>query len=225
MLASIEEIYKNLINAPEKLIPVLISALMVILIFLPLERMIKSKVSFALGDDEAETKFSIKRSFDILGVIGVPFSYAAGWSKAIPFRKEKYSNPIKAAFLISLSGTAFFLASAIIVLIGGLIALIPYAIITYGAYGDSGFGSEWDIIYYSFLLLLYRLGLLSVINLLPIPPFNGSLFVASFMNDKLCSRFLKLGKYTRIILAILAVFGITDMIMEMLYSMVGNIPI
>ena len=223
MLASIEEIYKNLINAPEKLIPVLISALMVIFIFLPLERMIKSKVSFALGDDEAETEFSIKRSFDILGVIGVPFSYAAGWSKAIPFRKEKYSNPIKAAFLISLSGTAFFVASAIIVLIGGLIVLIPYAIITYGAYGDSGFG--WDIVYYSFLLLLYRLGLLSVINLLPIPPFNGSLFVASFMNDKLCSRFLKLGKYTRMILTILAIFGITDMIMETLYSMVGNVPI
>ena len=117
------------------------------------------------------------------------------------------------------------MASAIIVFIVGLIILIPYAIITYNAYGDSGFVSEWEIVYYSYLLLFYRLGLLSVINLLPIPPFNGSLFVASFMNDKLCSRYLKLEKYTRMILAILAIFGITDIIMVMLYSMVGNVPI
>lgn len=209
-------------NNPEKMIPVLISALTVLLIFLPLESMIKSKVSFALGDDEAETRFSIKRSFDIFGMLGILLSFAVGWSKAIPFRKEKYSHPIKAAFLISLSGTAFFLASAIIVMIVGLIALIPYAIIAYGAYGDSGFGSEWENVYYSFLLFVYRLGLLSLINLLPIPPFNGSLFAASFMNDKLCSRFLELGKYVRIVLVVLVAFGITDSIMDMLGNVMGN---
>ena len=95
MTASIKEIYNNLINAPEKVIPVFISALTVIFLFLPLEHMIKSKVSFALGDDEAETKFSIKRSFDIFGMLGILLSAATGWSKVIPFRKEKYRNPIR----------------------------------------------------------------------------------------------------------------------------------
>lgn len=128
-------------------------------------------------------------------------SFVFGWAKPVPVNPRYFKNPVRDMMLVALAGpvTNFLLAALFAVLLRLLVTLMPPA-----AWADSSS--------YVFVLLLMQAGIiincgLAWLNLLPIPPLDGSKVLAYFLPPEMAWRYMSAERYGFVILLVLLLSG------------------
>lgn len=150
-------------------------------------------------------------------------AFVFGWAKPVPVDPRYFRNPEKDMMLVSLAGPAtnFLLA-------------IAFGLMLYIAARWLPFASLEHNIFYRFLLSTCQAGIiinfgLGWLNLVPVPPLDGSKILAFFLPRNLAWKFMNLGRYGFIILLVLLFTGILNKILGplvtgsamFLYSLLG----
>lgn len=192
-------------------------------------------VAWRLGDPTARMLGRLTlnplKHIDPIGTVLVPLTLIAlsqftsgglfifGWAKPVPITVENLRHPKRGMALVAIAGPT---ANLIMALLWALIMKVAQ-ILTGGALGLS-------------IPLAYMAGagiainvLLLVLNLLPIPPLDGSRVVAGFLPDPLAWKYSRIEQYGLIILLLLMMTGILGKIMwppvaivqNMIYRLIG----
>ncbi len=139
-----------------------------------------------------------------------PFVF--GWAKPVPINPRNFRNMVKDTMLVSFAGPAsnFLLAILFAVMLRLLITFFPFA--------EWKGSAAWD-----FFFLMLRSGIvinlsLAWINLLPIPPLDGSKILWGVLPPKLGYRYMQLERYGMIILVVLLA---TDILGSILLPLVN----
>lgn len=148
----------------------------------------------------------------VFGLTSLTGAFVFGWAKPVPVDPRQFRNPARDMMLVALAGplTNFLLA----VLFGlGLLAavsLLPPA--------------QWrGNTAYIFALSSLQAGVvinfgLGWLNLLPIPPLDGSKILAYFLPGRWAWRYMSLGRYGFVILLVLLATGLLGKLLGPLVS-------
>lgn len=128
-------------------------------------------------------------------------SFVFGWAKPVPVNPRYFRNPVKDMMLVALAGPAtnFLLAIIFGVLLRALLAFFPPV--------------EWsENPTWLFVLLMFQSGVvinfgLCWLNMLPIPPLDGSKVLAYALPTDMAWRYMDAGRYGFVILLVLLFTG------------------
>lgn len=128
-------------------------------------------------------------------------SFVFGWAKPVPVNPRYFRNPVRDMMLVALAGpvTNFVLALVFALLLRLFVYLLPPSI--WG--GDSS---------YVFMLTMLQAGIvincgLAWLNLLPIPPLDGSKVLAYFLPPRVAWSYMSAERYGFVILLLLLATG------------------
>ncbi len=129
-------------------------------------------------------------------------AFVFGWAKPVPVDTRNFKNPRKDMMLVSLAGpmTNMLLALIFAALLSLLVTILPI--------------QEWkDNTSYLFFALMLQTGIvincgLCWLNMLPIPPLDGSKILAYFLPPHMAWKYLSAGRYGFIILILLLATGL-----------------
>jgi Zn-dependent protease len=126
-----------------------------------------------------------------------------GWAKPVPVTAENLRNPKRDMAVVALAGPMSNL----------LMALIWALLLKIGILLGQG-GAEWvarPLIYMGGAGITINF-ILMVLNLLPIPPLDGSRVVSGFLPDRLAWQMSRLEPYGMIVLLALLITGVLGML-------------
>lgn len=172
-------------------------------------------VAHRLGDSTAKMmgRLSINpiRHIDWLGTIAVPlliafmtqFQFVFGWAKPVPINPNQLRNPNRDMAWVSFAGPA---ANFLMAFLWALCLKISF------------FLDPQTFTPALFLALTAQAGILinlilALLNLLPIPPLDGSKVLASVLPPKQAMQYLKIEPYGFFILVILLISGLLGSIL------------
>lgn len=138
----------------------------------------------------------------VFGLTSLSGSFVFGWAKPVPVNPRYFHHAKRDMMLVSLAGpmTNFLLAVFFGLFLLGTLAFFPYA--------------QWQSNeVYKFILSSAQVGViinfgLGWLNLVPVPPLDGSKILAYFLPDQLAWKFMSLSRYGFIILLLLLFTGI-----------------
>lgn len=164
------------------------------------------------------------KHIDIVGTIIVPIvllilgGFIFGWAKPVPINEHNLHNPRRDMAFVAMAGPA---ANLLMALIWAMIAKLALV-----------FGHQEFIA--TMIVLMGQAGIminlvLMVLNLIPIPPLDGSRVVASFLSPRAAFKFNKLEPYGFFILLGLLALGLLGWIIApafyflraLIYSLFG----
>ena len=154
---------------------------------------------------------------DPLGTILVPIAlfflggFIFGWAKPVPVIKENLHNPKRDMAFVAIAGP---LANLLMALFWGGVLKIGMII----SKGNPTAGFEWVLIYIGQAGVLINL-LLMILNLIPIPPLDGSRIVSSLIPNKWDYYYSRYELYGLILLLILFITGILGKILQPIISL------
>lgn len=165
-------------------------------------------VAHLLGDDTAANlgrlSFNPIRHIDPIGTILVPAILLAfggfifGWAKPVPVEWRNLKHPRRDMALVAFAGPLMNLIQAII---WAFVAKLgSFLVSTYGK-------SYVAILYMGKAGIVINIALL-VLNLLPIPPLDGSRVVAAMLPSRLAAYYDKIEPYGLLILLVLLASGV-----------------
>lgn len=168
-------------------------------------------MAWRFGDPTAKSQGRLSlnplRHIDPIGTVLVPGLLAAfggfifGWAKPVPVNYNRLRHPKRDMALVALAGPG---SNLIMALSWGLIALIGHSLQgTWRALGEP-------------LLLMGIAGIdvnvmLGVLNLLPIPPLDGSRVLMGVLPDRFGLAMLQMERYGLIVLVALLASGILNL--------------
>lgn len=128
-------------------------------------------------------------------------AFVFGWAKPVPVNPRYFRNPVRDMMLVALAGpvTNFALAIVFALLLRLFVFALPPAL--------------WaEDTSYVFVLLMLQAGIvincgLAWLNLLPIPPLDGSKVLAYFLPPDVAWRYMSAERYGFVILLVLLVSG------------------
>lgn len=195
-------------------ISTLIVAILPLLFAITLHEAAHGYIACKLGDKTAlmlgRVSLNPIRHIDPIGTIVVPLvmlflstGFIFGWAKPVPVTWQNLKNPRRDMALVAAAGPASNLLMAIL---WAAIAKIGYFLL-----------GTWDHLYWGRVtaLFLTKAGqfgiliniLLLVLNLLPIPPLDGSRVVSALLPPRLAARYDLIEPYGFWILIALLLFG------------------
>lgn len=138
----------------------------------------------------------------VFGLTSLTGSFVFGWAKPVPVDARNFHNPQRDMMLVALAGpmTNFLLAIAFALLLLGTLYVFPYHLWK----GHSGYDFAVSSLQAG-VIINFGLGWL---NLMPVPPLDGSKILAYFMPPHMAWRFMSMGRYGFIILLVLLMTGI-----------------
>lgn len=153
----------------------------------------------------------------VLTSLTSPFVF--GWAKPVPIDMRNFRHLVKDTMLVSFAGPAtnFLLAIVFAVFLRLQITLFPL--------------SQWqDNSIWSFFFLMFHTGIgvnfgLAWLNLLPIPPLDGSKILWGLLPAKLGYQYMQLERYGFVILILLIVSGALGAILMPLIELSFNLAI
>lgn len=205
------------------------ASLAIMLISFPLRAYVQGMVAYRLGDRTAEACGRLTLNpiahFDARGTLAL-LLFGLGWAKPMPidYSRCKKVKPRVAMLLTTLAGPAVMLLIAYVL-------MIVYKIVIYNNVEILLTGLE-SVPYYIMAALstviTYNI-YLAVLNLLPIPPFGGSILLAAILPSKAYLKFMKFERILAGITLVLLFIGvlsvplayITNFITKGLYSATG----
>lgn len=134
-------------------------------------------------------------------------SFVFGWAKPVPVDFRYFRNPKQGMMLVALAGPLTNFALAIV------FALLLWAQLTFLPFG------QWkDAMWYAFALSSFQMGVvinfgLGWLNLLPIPPLDGSKVLAYFLPDSTLSAYLRIERYGMVVMMALLFTGLLGKIL------------
>lgn len=143
------------------------------------------------------------KHIDLVGTIILPsillFStgFIFGWAKPVPIDARNFKNPKNAMMLVALAGP---LSNILMALAWALLGRLAVEIYRIEFIADPL--NLWSRVGIHFNLIL------AVINLLPIPPLDGSRVVSGLMPNYWAWRYNQLERYGFIIIAVLLISGV-----------------
>lgn len=148
----------------------------------------------------------------VFGLTSITGSFVFGWAKPVPVDPRYFKKPERDMMLVALAGpfTNFILAIVFGLLLYAALVWLPY----------NGFK---DNNVYIFALSSLHAGIiinfgLGWLNLIPVPPLDGSKLLAWFLPPNLAWKFMSMGKYGFIIFLILLFTGLLGDILQPLVS-------
>ena len=167
-------------------------------------------VAKILGDTTAEDmgRLTINpiKHIDLIGTIVVPVTmfflsgFVFGWAKPVPINWNRLRNKKRDIALVALAGP-----------FANLLMIIFWLFVAKLFIGPAGQGNSaaslltfmaWAGIIINFLLM--------IVNLLPLPPLDGSRVLFSVLPNKLAYQYIKLEKYGLLILVVLLITGVLE---------------
>lgn len=169
-------------------------------------------VARALGDNTAAAagRLSLNpiRHIDPVGTLLVPGLLLAmggfifGWAKPVPVNFGGLNHPKRDMIWVAAAGPG---ANLVMALLWGLVFKLV-------ASGGTASGVAEGIAYMALAGILINL-ILMVLNLLPVPPLDGSRVVAGLLPNHMARQFMKLEPYGLIILLVLIATGLLGFIL------------
>jgi len=166
-------------------------------------------VAKILGDTTAEDmgRLTINpiKHVDMLGTIFVPIAmfylsgFIFGWAKPVPINWNNLKNKKRDISLVALAGP---FANLLMIIFWLFIAIF------FVNFLEQGNAAENLFIFYMALAGIIINFLLMIVNLLPIPPLDGSRVLFSVLPSKWAFEYIKLERYGLLILLILLVTGV-----------------
>lgn len=143
----------------------------------------------------------------VFGLTSMSGSFVFGWAKPVPVDPRYFRHPERDMMFVSLAGpmTNFLLACAFGLCLFSIVHFLPL---------DKFANSQ----IFKFVVESVQAGViinfgLGWLNLVPIPPLDGSKILAYFLPANVAWRFMDLGRYGFIILLILLISGILGKIL------------
>lgn len=143
----------------------------------------------------------------VFGLTSLSGAFVFGWAKPVPVDPRHFRNPARDMMLVALAGplTNFLLAVAFGLALWVAVFVLPFAQLrTNTAYQFALSSLQAGVI------INFGLGWL---NLLPIPPLDGSKILAYFLPADWAWRFMNLGRYGFVILLLLLATGLLGTIL------------
>lgn len=172
-------------------------------------------VARELGDDTAEAlgrlSFNPLKHVDPVGTVLVPgLLYALagivfGWAKPVPVNWDKLRNPRRDMALVAVAGP---LANVVMLLIWAAVAKLGLS------YGQDYFVA-------SGLAGIMINAVLIALNLLPVPPLDGSRVVSALLPAEMALQYGRIEPYGLIILLVLIASGALSRLMEPTMDVIG----
>ena len=158
-----------------------------------------------MGDDTAKRagRLSLNplRHVDIMGLIVMAVA-KFGWAKPVPIDMRKFRNPKAGMALTALAGPVSNLVLALFAML-----LRAVAVIVYYRNGASEIW-QWIILFFEYVVILSA-GL-SIFNLFPIPPLDGSKVLFAILPAKWYEKLMRVERYGMILLAVLLLTNVLD---------------
>lgn len=199
-----------------ELLSYVISAIIVILLVLPLHECAHGFVAYKLGDPTAKGLRRLTLNpfhhIDWLGAASIIF-FGFGWAKPVPVNTRYFNNPKRDMALTALAGPVSNLFASLVASL--LYNLSVFAFIETGVYFET-----WAyVVKYIFLFFAQINASLAVFNLIPIPPLDGSKILFAFLPNRIYYQVMKYERYFGFILLIILVSGSsTDFIGDISYN-------
>jgi len=168
----------------------LLISIPLILLSLTLHEVAHGYIAYKCGDDTAKMmgRLSINplKHLDLFGSLMMLF-IGFGYAKPVPVNYRKLRKPRRDIALVSIAGPLTN------ILIGFICVLILYS--TYKiTFLPESVASTVQFIFYLFAFMNFGLG---VFNLIPIPPFDGSKILSSFLPPLAAAKYLRLEYYSK----------------------------
>ncbi|MDR3274979.1 MAG: site-2 protease family protein [Endomicrobium sp.] len=194
------------------LLPIDIIVYIVILFFsIAVHEVAHAYVAYLRGDDTAKMAGRITLNpiphIELLGSIIVPTMLLIlkvpvifGWAKPVPINYRKLKNPRVDIPLISVAGPVSNMALS-------LLSAAGIRLIKKSPNFEFGFGDAIE----TFLCVMLTMNIiLTIVNLIPVPPLDGSKIITYFLPTKIAAKFLNINSHIcLIILFLLLSSGIT----------------
>lgn len=177
-------------------------------------------VANKLGDSTAKVMGRITlnpiKHIDLIGTLlipgllilfGSPFIF--GWAKPVPVNWNNLHNPRRDMALVALAGPFVNLLMALIWAIIAKVGLI--------------IGSPFHFLVFMGLAGIVVNLILLILNIIPIPPLDGSRIVSSFLSPSAARKYNTVESFGFIILIILLITGILSMIMLVPFNFLLNL--
>ena len=160
--------------------------------------------AYALGGPTAKSMPRLRldplRHIDWIGLCMLIYC-GFGWAKPVPINPRNFRNIVKDTMLVSFAGPAtnFLLSIGFAVLLRLLIEFFPL--------GEWQGNTVWD-----FFFLMFQTGVvvnigLGWLNLMPIPPLDGSKILWGVLPPKLGFQYMQLERYGFLVLILLLMTG------------------
>lgn len=160
--------------------------------------------ALALGDTTAKEQgrlsFNPLRHVDLWGLLMMAI-FKFGWAKAVPIDSRRFKKPIAGMAITALAGP---LSNVVL----AYLALCVRAGAVYFFVQSGGAVSEFIILFTEYVAIL-SIGL-SVFNIIPIPPLDGSKVLFALLPRRIYYRVLQYERYGFIILIVLLYLGWLD---------------
>ena len=181
------------------------AALVVVFLTLPIHEFSHAFVANKLGDDTAKRwgKYSINPAiyFDPIGAACV-LLFGFGWSKRAPIDLSRSSNSRRDMALVCLAGP---IASFLCAFVGGFILNLFIAV---------GIANNWTYLFFSSFIAINLE--IAVVNLIPLPSFDGWPILEACLPKKLLEKFYSNRMTIIITLVILLFLGIFSVPIDIL---------
>ena len=152
-------------------------------------RVFQANVALALGDDtpklNGSTSLNPVNHIDLMGFICF-LVFKFGWAKPLEVNVYKFKNRFWGKIIYSLS-------NAFMCFLIALISAIIYILI----------GSNSSLLFILFRDIFTISIVFGIIGLMPLPPFDGAIFISAFLSREVEYEYFKLSNYTTLILMIL----------------------
>lgn len=179
------------------------------LICITLHELSHGFVAYKLGDNTAKNMGRLTlnpiKHIDIFGLI-MMVVFKFGWAKPVPVNMRNFKNPKRDMAITALAGPlSNVLICCVVLFIYGLVYL-PCNLA-----GTEFAGS----LLYAVYITAYLSIALTIFNIIPIPPLDGSKVLFSLMSDK---SYMKLMRYERYGMLLLLVLIVTEVLGNPLYA-------
>ena len=147
-------------------------------------------------------------------VTSVSGAFVFGWAKPVPVNPRYFRNPAKGMMWTALAGpmTNFILVAVFTLLLWLMVHVAPQSFWAAWKNGDA-FSAERLLISSLQAGIMINLGL-AWLNLLPIPPLDGSKILAYFLPPQAVAPYLQLERYGFLILIVLLFTHVLDNILS-----------
>lgn len=171
-------------------------------------RVFQANVALALGDDtpklNGSTSLNPVNHIDLMGFICF-LVFKFGWAKPLEVNVSKFKNRFWGKIIYSLS-------NAFMCFLIALISAIIYILI----------GSNSGLLFILFRDIFTISIVFGIIGLMPLPPFDGAIFISAFLSREVEYEYFKLSNYTTLILLALILTRTFGTFLSPIVSTVGQ---